>query len=42
MELLAAINRDAGKTVIVVTHDPDTAAYARRQIVVTDGRVARS
>ncbi len=42
MELLAAINRDAGKTVIVVTHDPDTAAYARRQILVTDGRVARS
>lgn len=42
LELLAAINRDAGKTVIVVTHDPDTAAYARRQILVTDGRVARS
>ena len=42
MELLASINRDAGKTVIVVTHDPDTAAYARRQILVTDGRVARS
>jgi putative ABC transport system ATP-binding protein len=42
MELLTSINRDAGKTVIVVTHDPATAAYARRQILVHDGRVARS
>ena len=40
MELLAAINRDAGKTVIVVTHEAATAAYARRQILVHDGRVA--
>ncbi len=40
MELLATVNRDAGKTVIVVTHDPATAAYARRQILVQDGRVA--
>ena len=41
MELLAAINRDAGKTVIVVTHEAATAAYARRQILVHDGRVAQ-
>ena len=41
MALLAAINRDAGKTVIVVTHEAATAAYARRQIIVHDGRVAQ-
>jgi len=41
MGLLATINHDAGKTVIVVTHDPATAAYARRQILVHDGRVAQ-
>ena len=41
MGLLAAVNRDAGKTVIVVTHDSATAAYARRQILVHDGRVAQ-
>ncbi|MFP5260224.1 MAG: ABC transporter ATP-binding protein [Acidobacteriota bacterium] len=41
MELLAVINRDAGKTVIVVTHEAATAAYARRQILVHDGRVAQ-
>ncbi|WP_428566127.1 MAG: ABC transporter ATP-binding protein [Solidesulfovibrio sp. DCME] len=39
MELLASVNREAGKTVIVVTHDTATAAYARRQIHVHDGRV---
>jgi len=42
MDLLAAINRDAGKTVIVVTHEPATAAYASRQILVHDGHVAQS
>ncbi|EFL49381.1 ABC transporter related protein [Solidesulfovibrio fructosivorans JJ]] len=40
MELLASINRDSGKTVIVVTHDQATAAYSGRQILVRDGRVA--
>ena len=38
MELLAAENR-RGKTVIVVTHDPDVAAYARRTIQLVDGRI---
>ena len=42
MGLLAAINREGGKTVIVVTHDEATAAYASRQILVHDGRVAKS
>ncbi len=42
MGLLATVNREAGKTVIVVTHDQSTAAYARRQILVHDGRVAKS
>ena len=41
MGLLATVNREAGKTVIVVTHDKATAAYAGRQILVHDGRVAQ-
>ncbi|EPR43686.1 ABC transporter related protein [Desulfovibrio sp. X2] len=40
MELLSAINGQ-GKTVVVVTHDEATAAYARRRVVVVDGRIAR-
>jgi putative ABC transport system ATP-binding protein len=39
MEILAAENRE-GKTVVMVTHDPGIAAYARRTIRIVDGRVA--
>jgi len=39
MEILAAENRE-GKTVVMVTHDPAVAAYARRTIRIVDGRVA--
>jgi putative ABC transport system ATP-binding protein len=38
MEMLATINA-AGRTVILATHDRDTAAFARRTIVLRDGRV---
>lgn len=39
MTILAALNRDAGITVILVTHEPDIAAYASREIVIKDGQV---
>jgi len=38
MEILAAENRE-GKTVIVVTHDPEVATYAPRTIRIVDGKV---
>ncbi|MCC6157895.1 MAG: ABC transporter ATP-binding protein [Deltaproteobacteria bacterium] len=40
MELLVALNRDQGITVLMVTHEPDIAAYANRVIHFVDGRVA--
>ncbi len=40
MELLVAVARDSGTTVILVTHDPRVAAYAEREVVVRDGRVS--
>jgi putative ABC transport system ATP-binding protein len=40
MELLAALNRERGITVLMVTHEPDMAAYARRVVRFVDGRVA--
>ena len=39
MELLTSFNRDQNITVIMVTHEPDMAAYAKRQIHFLDGRV---
>ena len=41
MGLLLALNRDHGITVLMVTHEPDMAAYARRMVHFVDGRIAR-
>ncbi|HPE60702.1 MAG TPA: ABC transporter ATP-binding protein [Thiolinea sp.] len=41
MELLASLNRDQGITVLMVTHEPDMAEYARRVIHFLDGQVER-
>ncbi len=40
MGLLLALNRDQGITVLMVTHEPDMAAYARRMVHFVDGRIA--
>jgi putative ABC transport system ATP-binding protein len=40
MELIAGLNRDLGITVLMVTHEPDMAAYARRVVHFVDGLVA--
>ena len=39
MELLTALNRDRGITVLMVTHDHDMSAYARRVVRFLDGTV---
>ena len=41
MELLVRLNRDAGLTIVMVTHEEDMAAFAGRLVVFTDGRVVR-
>jgi len=41
MGLLTALNRDQGITIVMVTHEPDMAVYARRQIHFLDGLVER-
>ena len=40
MEFLGGLNRDRGLTVVMVTHEPDMAAYARRTLHFVDGLVA--
>ncbi|MBV5328043.1 MAG: ABC transporter ATP-binding protein [Chlorobium sp.] len=39
MELLRGLNTDHGITVLMVTHEPDMAAYARRMVRFVDGRI---
>lgn len=39
MDLISSFNREQGITVIMVTHEPDMAAYAKRVVRFVDGRV---
>ena len=39
MELITGLNHDQGITVLMVTHEPDMAANARRMVRFVDGRV---
>jgi len=39
MELFVRLNRDSGMTVILVTHEPDIAAYSKRIIRFLDGHI---
>lgn len=41
MRLLQQLNQDEGITVIMVTHEEDIAAYAKRLMVFTDGHLTR-
>jgi putative ABC transport system ATP-binding protein len=40
MELISGLNAARGLTVLMVTHEPDMAHYARRIVTVRDGRIA--
>lgn len=41
MELLTSLNRDDGITIIMVTHEPDMAAFAKRIVHFRDGRIEK-
>jgi putative ABC transport system ATP-binding protein len=41
MELLTALNREQGISVVMVTHQPEMAAFASRIVHFVDGRVER-
>ena len=41
MDIVCDLNRE-GRTVIIVTHDPKIAEYARRTVVLEDGRIVQS
>jgi putative ABC transport system ATP-binding protein len=39
LELLVALNRDHGKTIVMVTHDPHAAARAKRTVYLEKGQL---
>jgi putative ABC transport system ATP-binding protein len=41
MAIFQRLNRENGITVILVTHEPDVAAYASRSIHFRDGRIVK-
>ena len=41
MQLLVGLNRDRGITIVMVTHEPEMAAYTTRAIHFSDGVVER-
>lgn len=40
LDLLQTLNRDYGKTIVMVTHDPHAAARARRTLYLNEGALA--
>ena len=40
MKALTSTARAAGASVVIITHDPRTAAYADREVTVRDGRIS--
>jgi putative ABC transport system ATP-binding protein len=41
LELLKRLNEELGKTVVIVTHDPRAAQYARRELHLEKGVLSR-
>jgi putative ABC transport system ATP-binding protein len=39
MNMLTRLNAERGITIVLVTHEPDVAQFARRLIVFRDGRI---
>ena len=39
MDILTSLNRRQGLTVIIVTHEPEVAAYANRVLTLRDGQL---
>ncbi len=39
MDLLVRLNRERGQTIVMVTHDPGTAARARRTVHLEKGKI---
>ena len=41
MRILEQLNREDGITIILVTHEPDIAASASRELIMKDGQIVQ-
>ncbi|RLF65990.1 MAG: macrolide ABC transporter ATP-binding protein, partial [Thermoplasmata archaeon] len=41
LDIMKGLNRDMGKTLVVVTHDPEVSRRAKRSIRMADGRISK-
>jgi ABC-type lipoprotein export system ATPase subunit len=41
LELVSKLNREQGVTILMITHDPNIAKYARRTVHLLDGRIVK-
>jgi putative ABC transport system ATP-binding protein len=41
MEIFQRLNRERGITLVLVTHEPDIAQYAKRVVVFKDGKIKK-
>lgn len=41
MEIFQRLNREQGITLVLVTHEPDIAQYAKRVVIFKDGKINR-
>ena len=41
MALLQELNKEKGKTIVFVTHEPDIAVFSSRTVTLKDGRVIK-
>jgi len=41
MGILDTLNREDGITIILVTHEPEIAAYASRELTMKDGQIVQ-
>lgn len=41
MDILEHLNREDGITIILVTHEPDIAAFASRELIMKDGQIVQ-
>jgi len=39
LEVIKDLNQRTGQTILMITHDPEAAAYASRTVHIRDGRI---